>query len=448
MENEADPAVMRPAPGPKLTHFHGGRIMRDDPRETRRSFLARTAAMGGLAAAGCSYIRSEPMLDAVAGPARGPVGPDRPIRLGLIGAGGRCRALLKGAFKHGGFTVLAVAEPNGKAVDAAITLIEDESPSSLGAKLDVYRGEQDYRTRLLAREDIDAIIIATPPDLHARMLLDAFAAGKHIYSEKPMCLTVRETQAVVKAQAINPGVICQIGFQRRADPLYQKCIERIRQGAIGRLFGARTTWNVPWGPLGLPDSDRPWYGRRARSGDWMIEQANHTWDVLNWVTGSLPVAASGIGRKDVYHHLDPGRDVTDFYFAHVEYPDHFMVTHQHCWFTPTHDEWEGLNELDMTMGRFTGYFERVLGSDGGAALHEGLIFPRDPKKQTITIPGRRGYSQMTSSAMGAFFEAVRTGKKPVCDVNHGRAAGLVGLLVRKAVDESRRVTMEEITRGV
>ncbi len=424
--------------------------MAGDNQSTRRDFLATSAkvATAGLAgSAGCAATKSNIPVAGVAAAAPRTVENGRTIRLGIVGMGYRCRGLLKATYDKDDWQIVAIAEPNESALNRSLEEVRQNAPQRLSPKLDIYHGRDEYRTKLLKREDIDAVIIATPPFMHAQMFLEAFAAGKHFYGEKPMCLTVRDCRALVAAQQKHPEVIAQVGFQRRCDALYTEGIKRIHDGAIGKLCGARTTWNTPWGPIGLPDSDRPWFGRRAESGDFMLEQACHTWDVLNWVTGTLPIAASGFGRKDIYQDVHPGRDVTDYFFAHIEYPNRFMVTHEHCWFTPYHDTWPGLNyPFGTSLGRFTGYFERVQGTEGGIAIHEGLIFPRDEKKEVIRVPGEVGYSRMNGIGLEGFYTCLRTGERPKAGVQIGADAVMVGLLVRKAVDEQRWVKMEEIIK--
>jgi myo-inositol 2-dehydrogenase / D-chiro-inositol 1-dehydrogenase len=165
----------------------------------------------------------------------------------------------------------------------------------------------------------------------------------------------------------------------------------------------------------------------------MLEQACHSWDVLCWVTGEIPVAASGKGRRDIFTDVDPERNVTDFYLAHVEYPCGLLVGFEHNWFCPNKDE-----------GRFTGTFERIAGPKGGIDLTDGKIYPRDAKGQVIELARPKNSGELTILAMAAFLTSVRTGRPPIVGVRNGRQATLSGLLVRKAVDENRRVLMSEI----
>jgi len=421
------------------TPFKEHTFMSEQNEQTRRNFLATgaklAAAAGLVSTGGCSMADRGPILTAVAGPKPHKIDPNQKIRLGIIGPGNRIFWVMKQMFEvDKNITIKAIAEPVQANVDRALAEIKKQ----LGDTPDVYTGRQDYKTKLLARDDIDAVLVGTPCYLHAPMYLDCFAAGKHFYGEKPMAITVNETKAMVEAQRKNPDVIGQIGFQRRGTQMYPKGIEMVRSGVLGKLLDCRAAWNLR-GPIGLPnDGHRSWFGRRQYSGDWMLEQACHTWDVLNWVAGKLPVAATGVGYGNLFPELDPDRNVTDLYFAHLEYPD-FFVDYEHSWLCPWHDAYPQVAE-----GRFSGIFEKVCGKDGGISLNEGKIFYRDRDKKPEQFTKHETEPGWTQDSIGSFLQTLRGKKELVSGVTNGRMATLVGLMVRKAVYERRRVTMKEI----
>ncbi len=397
----------------------------------RRDFLAGSTA--ALASAGLTGLA----FPHVAGAEPRRIAPEAPVRLGIIGAGGRGNELLRCAYAvKAHFTVRAIADPSEVNIGRTLEHIAKNGDD----KPEVCRGEEEYR-RLLAREDIDAVIIAVPPDLHARIYLDAFAAGKHMYAEKPMCVSVAEVQALVEAQARRPDVICQIGFQRRSSNFYRQAIERLHEGMCGEIFECLGAWRLSGGPLGLPDSGTQiWFGRAARSGDWMIEQACHTWDVMCWAAGDMPVAAYGRGRRGLFKHIDPDRDVTDFYLAQLEFPNGMLADFEHNWMCP---------QFDDDKREFTGIFERFTGPKGGIALGEwprqARFFPRSGQDKCVDFGDLS--KNTTEESVETFFRCLRSGEKPPSGVENGRLATLTGLLVRKAVYEGRRVEMKEILAG-
>ncbi len=409
---------------------------------SRRDFLGTAAA--ALGAAGLVSVpgrssagesRRQGRLQAVAGPRPKQINPDRPIRLGLIGVGGRCNDLLNAtAAAKSNVQIVAIADPNEANVKARLNFIRQ----TWNAMPEVYTGEQDYRDKLLARDDVDAVLIATPCLYHAEMYVAAFAAGKHLYGEKPMCIEVDEVNAIVDAQKKNPDVICQIGFQRRASKGYQAAVQKMHGGLLGRMFEATGGWRISGGPLGMPGSGTQiWFGRRRLSGDWMLEQACHTWDVFCWVAGEMPIAASGRGQRGLFKEQDPERDVTDFYVAHLEFPSGLIADFEHNWMCPKHDD----------QMRFQGVFERFVGTSGGVALStwpgEATFYPRDEKEKVVQYA--KPLPEPTQESIEAFYHALRTNTKPPSGVENGRMATLTGMLVRKAVYENRRVEMKELT---
>ena len=376
-----------------------------DTELSRRDFL-RIGAAAGLAI-GCGEL----------GLADQPRAPGDRLRVGFVGTGGRGTVLLKEALALGSVDVPAVCDINADNLSRAIGLAEE----TLKCRPDGYSsGDKDY-LNLLARTDLDAVVIATPCYLHAPMYLDAFSAGKHFYGEKPMCLSVNEGNDLLKAQARNPGIVAQIGFQRRANARYIESVSQIRAGRIGELIEGRAAWD---------NSRRPpntWLGLRKYSGDWMLEQACHTWDVFNWTLGATPVRAFGTGRRDVV--ADSGRDVTDYYTAIVQWPNGFDLTFHHSMVCPDDDA-------------FTGVYERVVGSLAGCELSAGRFTYRDgiPKYRQV---GRDVND--TRELLRDFFQCVRNGSAPMSGVGTAFDAVVAGLLVRTAVDRNGLATWDEVS---
>lgn len=404
---------------------------KNDP--SRRDFLTtsiKVAAAAGLttAAARAAASARGPAIAVSAGPTPRKIGADDKIRFGLIGIGGRGQGLLDVLLKQKNISVKALADLDPNNRKAAIEKVK----AATGETIDVYTEPDDYKNKLLARDDIDAILSATPCWLHGPVYLACFAAGKHFYGEKPMCIEANEADALVEAQKKNPKVVGQIGFQRRASKLYIEGIKRIKEGEFGDLIDGRAAWNNYWGPIGRPgEGARIWLGRRKSSGDWMLEQACHSWDVISWVTGEMPVAASGVGRRDVFKEMDPQRDVTDYYVAHLVYKSGLTVDFEHSWICPHKDD-----------GKFTGVFERFAGSKGGISFGEGSMYWRDPSMPPEQIKVDDG--DHTVRAIESFLNSVRTGAPNVCTTETSRLATYTGLLVRKAVDERRWVKIEEL----
>lgn len=372
---------------------------------TRRDFLKISAAVGlGQFAIG--------------GPAFGQT--DR-FQVGCIGVGNRGTVLLNELLALGNVDITAICDITPDNLDKAVAAVE----KAQGRKPDTYaKNDRDYRN-LLARTDIDAVVIATPCYWHGAMYIDAYGAGKHFYGEKPMCISIKEGKSILQAEHRNPKLVAQIGCQRRADPRYVESIKLLQAGEVGPLVEGRAAWDNAWGPL------RGWFAQRKYSGDWMLEQAIHTWDVYNWLLGSRPVRAFGKGRKDIF--VEPGRDVTDYYTSTIEWDNSFTLMFHHSWICPNTDA-------------FKGTYERVAGPKGGCELNLGKFTykMKDDPKVPPTVKDVGTTVNNTRDLLANFFNCIKTGEKPISGVRTAYDAVLAGLLVRAAVDKGGIVTMEEL----
>lgn len=351
--------------------------------------------------------------------------PSAPIRLGLIGLGTRGTTLLRTLLELPNAQVMAVCDQESKHRLRGLGIVE---------KARAVRPEgYENPTQLLERTDIDAVVVALPCDLHATFNLAALKAGKHVYAEKPLALTLAECDQLLAESARSPELVVHVGFQRRSNPRYRAGVELIQQGEIGLPLTGHSTWLSSNGPM---NGHGDWLASRARSGDWMVEQAVHVWDVFNWLAGGPPVRASGRGRRDLFRDEQPSRDVTDHYSAELEWANGFHVTFTQTWIAPP-DE------------RFTGVTLQVMGAAGGIDFSSGAVTFRDRSRpRQILHPGNQPDTRL---ALQAFLEAIRadsSSSPPTTPLSlaEARDATLTGLLVRKAVDERRSVTMEEIRR--
>ena len=197
---------------------------------TRREFLKVAAAgAAGLTAAGSAPSSTAYALAARQSPQATGSPLDR-IQIGLIGAGGQGMSDARTALRVPGVDIVAVAD----VYDGRLT----RSREIWGNNIFTTR---DYR-EVLARPDVDAVIIATPDHWHARMAIDAMKAGKDVYLEKPMIHDVAEGPRVIEA-ARNTKRVLQVGSQRVSSIIYAKARELFRSGAIGELNFVEAWWH-------------------------------------------------------------------------------------------------------------------------------------------------------------------------------------------------------------
>jgi myo-inositol 2-dehydrogenase / D-chiro-inositol 1-dehydrogenase len=375
----------------------------------RRRFLGYSAAAGMALSHGTL---------AEAGGAEGPVAP---VALGVIGVGNRGTALLRALLELPGTPIVAVCDTLAKHRQRGQAIVE----KLRGHRPDAY----DDARQVFDRSDVDAVVVALPCDLHEAIYHEAVAAGKHLYAEKPLALTLEGCDRLIIESSRMPGVVVHIGYQRRSNPRFREGVELIRRGELGPLIETRASWNSSNGPLA---GQGGWLGRRDRSGDWMVEQGVHIWDVLQWIKSEPPVRASGWGRRDLFVAIDPGRDVTDHYSVELEWADGFRASFLQSWIAPADDG-------------FTGTTLRVLGERGGFDFGTGALTLRDRSQPRRTI--HAGPQPDTRMALESFLSAVRSESllPPPITLEDAKAATRISLLVRKAVDLKRVVSMSEIT---
>lgn len=187
--------------------------------DSSRRFFLRTAAPAG-------------MLFRLAGPKPElrAAGPNDQIGMGFIGVG------IRGSYHLDTFRKVPGVRPV-MAADCYDGHL-DWAKETTGGKIETTR---DYHA-LLARKDIDAVVIATPDHWHARMVLDALAAGKHIYVEKPMTYTIAEGRHIVEAVK-KSGKLLMVGSQGKTSTLTAKAREVVKSGILGKLNQCRLSDN-------------------------------------------------------------------------------------------------------------------------------------------------------------------------------------------------------------
>ena len=213
---------------------------------TRRKFI-KTAAMG---AAGVAVF---PRFLASCTQSKSGSGSDGVIRLGFIGLGQQAMYLLNGFIGIPGVEVVAGSDVYGikrerfqRRVNSHYTNIERE------VSVQVY---ENYK-ELISRDDIDAVVIASPDHWHAHMAIDACKAKKNIYLEKPLTFTIKEGQLLTKAVRDN-GVILGVGSQQRSDANFQHAVKMVHEGKLGEIERVNAHVGAPPTPYDLQEEPVP-----------------------------------------------------------------------------------------------------------------------------------------------------------------------------------------------
>src|SRR5581483_367102 len=194
---------------------------------------------------------------------------------------------------------------------------------------------RDFR-RVLDRKDIDAVIIGTPDHWHALVTIMACQAGKDVYVEKPLSLTISEGREMVKA-ARHYNRVVQMGTQQRSAPHFKDAVEYVQSGQLGKIRVVRCWAYQDWmgNIVKVPDSDPPasvdydmWLGPAPKrpfnknrfhfnfrwyydySGGLMTDWGAHMIDIANWAMAiRAPLSASSVGGK--YGFPDDAEETPD-----------------------------------------------------------------------------------------------------------------------------------------
>jgi predicted dehydrogenase len=172
------------------------------------------------------------------------------LNIGCIGTGGRCRALMKVLAGMPGIRLGAVCDVWEDSREQGKKLADPQAFVTV-----------DYH-EVLERRDIDAVVIGAPDHWHVPMLVDACAAGKDVYVEKPLTHDLSEGAAAIEAQNHHQRVV-QVGMQQRSMPQFQKAYEIVRAGGIGSIHKVHLTWN-----RNTADARRVSYGIDPATVDW------------------------------------------------------------------------------------------------------------------------------------------------------------------------------------
>ncbi len=178
---------------------------------------------------------------------------DGAIRIGFIGLGQQAMYLLNGYMSIPDVRVVAGADVYGVKRERFLKRVKEHYANQQEeVAVEAFENYKD----LLAREDIDAVVIASPDHWHAFMAIDACKAKKHIYLEKPLTFTIHEGKMLIKAVREN-GVILGVGSQQRSDPNFQHAVKMVQEGKIGKIERVNAYVGAPPKPYDLPEQPVP-----------------------------------------------------------------------------------------------------------------------------------------------------------------------------------------------
>jgi predicted dehydrogenase len=357
--------------------------------------------MGSLAAAGGRAARAQ---------SAGTIG------AGVIGTGNRGSADLASVLAQPEAKVVALCDIKPDRLDKAATAAAAHKPATY----------KDYH-ELLARKDIDAVVIATPCDLHVEMAIAALKAGKHVYCEKPAGIDPSSIQRLVDVARASDRVF-QIGQQMRSMAGLRHSIEKVHDGVIGEVIMVKAQRHAG-ADLPHDSSSNDWFFNAKRSGDVIVEMSVHNLDVCNWVIGSRPERAGGFGGTLLWKNDPPGRTNMDGYTLSYEYANGVKMSYTQVFFHP-----RGMPGSGQTT--------YVYGTKGGVDLEKGMAYPLTGGGAPTALG--EPVHEDRHAHMTAFFECIRTGKKSPADINVAATAALTAILGRDSIYRKEVLTWESM----
>ena len=388
------------------------------------------------------------------------VGANDRVRLGFIGLGRQGRGLLKTFIRNKEVEVAALCDVYAPQLKQAMNEAKIEAP--------VF---SDFR-RLLDDKNIDAVVIATPDHWHALNAVMACQAGKDVYVEKPISVTVDEGRKMVQA-ARKYNRVVQVGTMQRSGRHYQAAAEIIRSGQLGTISFVRT-WNygnsAPEGIGSPPDSMIPdeldwemWLGPAPKvpfnanrfgvhpdrwssfrwfwdyAGGMMTDWGVHHLDIVQMLMNvDAPRAVTGLGGK---YALRDNRETPDTLLVSYEYPG-FVCTYEN-------------RECNARGLNGQGYGISFHGTEGTLYINrEGFeITPEmrragDKSEPRTTARSEKSSNSMLDDHVRNFLDCLRSRRNPVCEIETGHRSTTTALLGNIAFRSGRRINWNAKTEQI
>ncbi len=358
------------------------------------------------------------------------------ITLGVVGVQKMGFAHLQSLVGYGDVQIVAVCDVNRLVRERARGFVEQRYGQR--SRDGGYSGCEAYNEyeRLLERADIDAVLIAVPDHWHAKIAIDACRAGKDVYCEKPLALTIRDARRMVDA-ARRYARVFQTGSQQRSESVFRRAVELVRNGRIGRLRTVHVECGPPSRHIEYPaetvpdylDYDR-WLGPAPWAAYHPLRVGSHYWDgwrrfrdysggkMTDWGAHHFDIAQWGLGMDE----SGPAEIIPPPTAAALSDPDVFdRLPVEGAGGVPQDPTW-GLryryaNGVEVIKDGRNGV--RFVGSDGWVEVNRGYLrtSPESlkdsaPEAGELRLPESPGHHQ-------DWLRCIRTGGRPVADVEIG-----------------------------
>lgn len=365
------------------------------------------------------------------------------VRIGFIGCGNRGSGACKEALSvEGPVKLVAMGDMFPERLENSLKNLSKYD--DLRERIDVpderkFIGFDAYQKVIDA--GVDVVLLTTPPHFRPIHFAAAVKAGKHVFMEKPCCVDAPGYRTLVAAseEARQKKLTVVVGMQRRHQRNYREGIQKIRDGAVGEILFVRTYFNMQSGgrsgqlrPAGLSEMEyqiRHWGVFCWLCGDHLVEQATHEIDVANWIIGSHPLRANGMGGRQVRTGLGSG-DIWDHHMIEFEHEGgvrHFCQARQQP------GAWEHVSDtVHGTKGVLT---------LGTGAWGMGGVTPRSLK--TRGYQGDNPYQQEHID----LFASIRGAGPHMFDIEYGATSSMTAVMGRMATYSGQLVSWEQAVQS-
>ncbi len=329
------------------------------------------------------------------------------VRVGLIGVGrmGATFARILGELAEAS-DLQAIADLNG------------QRARELAERFGVPHAFEDYRD-LLRIDAIQAVFIITPTVTHLELVLAAAAAGKHIFIEKPLALSVPECEQAIEA-ARQAGVKLQVGLMRRFHTDYLAAKRHIEAGKIGSPTMFKSINRDP-----VRTSLE--FAQRESSGGLIMDMGTHDFDLARWLMDTEITAVHSFGGRLAFPELEQAGDI-DNAVVNLSFVN------------------GAVGSVDLSRNAVYGYDSRseIVGTEGT------IVIGRLPEAaSSVAVYGRSGnpagsFDQAYLAEVEAFLECVVEDRPPQVTGEHGRDATAVSVAATRSLDEDRVVQLSEV----
>lgn len=422
----------------------------DTPINSRREFL-KNMAIGGSAA----FLASTPWIKVFAGDSVSKGAGDR-VRIAFIGTGSRGQELLRNmiqVMKEDNIDICALCDNYQPHLNIAFEFCNKNGFSP--------KTYNDYR-KLIEREKLDGVVIATPLFEHAHITIDCLNSGLNVFCEKAMARTVEDVKRMYDTH-IKTNKILQIGHQRTFNPIYLEGMQRIHNGDIGKIGQIRAYWhrNNDW-RRPLPNNDKSfdkqinWRLYKECSAGLLTELMSHQLQVATWALDQFPVSVMASGS--IVYWKD-GRTVPDNIAVIYNFPNEAkflydsMISNKKYGLEEQVMGDKGTVEFEMNryytetpppapgIGQLVNNIEHGIFDNIGVAGTSWVPETADQYKGERISP--KDLYEDTKFELQAYAAFIRKGKAPDKMVKEAYYGSVWTLLAEKSIDTGQMVTLPE-----